>query len=112
MLTTKDIGPKTRCPKCESQLLGILDCSKEELARALEKKGKSLARSQRMLLEHAEETARLYKQYGIATAHVLAGRRIRTSDAKDILRTQNKISDRLYELIMEAERSSMRRRFV
>jgi hypothetical protein len=112
MIRIKDVSPRTCCPECGSKQLGILSCSKEDLVKVLDKKGRAVGRSERVILEQAEETAGLYKKYGVATGHVLAGRRIRTIDAEDILRRQDKVSDRLYELIMEAERSSMRRRFV
>jgi ATP-dependent Lhr-like helicase len=112
MIRIKDVGSSTCCPECRSKQLGILTCSKEDLVKVLDKKGRAIGRSQRALLEQAEETARLYKKYGIAAAYVLAGRRIRTIDAENILHREDKVSDRLYELIMEAERSSMRRRFL
>jgi len=112
MVIIKDLNASTCCPKCKSRLLGILDYSKDDVLRVLDKKRKATAGSDATLLEQAEETARLYGEYGVAAAHVLAGRRIRVEDARTILRRQNEVSDRLYELIMEAERSSMRRRFV
>ncbi len=112
MITIKWVNEKTQCPKCGSRLIGILDCSKEDFAKILDKKGKALAESEKILLEEAKESATLYQMYGVAAAHVFAGRRIRVDDARDVLRKQNKVSDRLYELIMEAERSAMRRRFM
>ena len=112
ILTIKNLSPKTRCPECGSKILGILDYSKEDIAKVLEKKGKAMSKSDIAILEQAKQTADLFKKFGVAAAHVLAGRRIRASDAEEVLARQDKLSDRLYDLIMEAERSSMRKRFM
>ena len=59
----------------------------------------------------SKHSAALLRKYGKVAAYVLAGRRVGPGEAKVVLRRTSKVSDRLYEAIMEAERKVLRRRF-
>lgn len=76
-----------------------------------EKKGRALSDKERWILERAQETAELFKRHGVVVAYILAGRRLGASEAEQILHDESKISNRLFELIMEAEREALRERF-
>ncbi len=60
----------------------------------------------------AKETADLIKRFGRRAAFVLAGRRVDTIAAESILEQEKMISDRFFELIMEAERNALREKFL
>ena len=111
MIRVKDLPEKFACPKCSSKAVAVLNESEEELARIIAKKGRALSTKERDLLEMAEETARLVERYGKIAAYVLSGRRLTVEDAHAILRREKKISDRLFELIIEGEKTALRRRF-
>jgi hypothetical protein len=49
--------------------------------------------------------------YGKPAAVALAGRKLRVSDVEEILWQEKKLSDHFYELVIEAERNAMKRRF-
>jgi predicted hydrolase (HD superfamily) len=83
----------------------------EQIRSLVEKKGEKLTKGEQKLLEHALETAELISSYGKAAAVVLAGRRVRTQDALQVLRQQHELSDHFFELVIEAERDALKRRF-
>jgi len=51
------------------------------------------------------------QKYGKLAAIALAGRKLRASDVKEILREENRLTDRFFELVIEAERKALQRRF-
>jgi ATP-dependent Lhr-like helicase len=111
MIRVKDLPERFACPKCGSKAVAVLNESEEELAKIIAKKGRGLSARERGLLERAGETARLMEKYGKVAAYVLSGRRLTVEDAYAILRREKKISDRLFELIIESEKTALRRRF-
>ncbi|MEM2111886.1 MAG: DEAD/DEAH box helicase [Candidatus Bathyarchaeia archaeon] len=111
MITIKDLPEKPLCPKCGSLNLGLLRVDEEEAYALIEKKGEKLAKGEQRIQEEAEETAKLISNYGKSAAIALSGRRIKTSDAKEILSKESSISDKFFELIIEAEREALKRRF-
>jgi hypothetical protein len=64
------------------------------------------------MLDQLSESAEVVRKYGRAAIVVQAGRRLGPGDAKKILRKEKRISDRLFELIMQAERDALKRRFL
>jgi len=111
MIRLNDLPDKPACPKCGSTTLGVFSREEEQIRSLAEKKGEKLTKSEQKLLEHALETAELVTRYGKAAAVALAGRRVRTSDALEVLRKDNSLSDRFFELVVEAERDALKRRY-
>jgi len=111
MIRLNDLPDKPTCPKCGSTTLGVFSREEEQIRSLVEKKGEKLTKTEQKWLEQAKETAELMREYGKAAAVALAGRRVRTSDALQVLRKEHALSDRLFELVIEAERDALKRRF-
>jgi len=111
MIRINDLPDKPTCPKCGSTRLGVFSREEEQIRSLVDKKGEKLAKSEQKWLEQALETAELTSTYGKAAVVALAGRRVRTQDALSLLRKQHTFSDRFYELVIEAERDALKRRF-
>jgi len=105
-----DLPEDMACPSCRSRRLGIFDESEEVVRRILKRRG-NLASKEAKLREFAEGSARLYEKYGKAAFLVLSGKKLDVRDAERILRREGKVSDRLFKLIMEAEREALKKRF-
>ncbi|MEM1550707.1 MAG: DEAD/DEAH box helicase, partial [Candidatus Bathyarchaeia archaeon] len=111
MVTIKDLPEKPLCPKCGSPKLGMLEVEEEDAYPLIEKKGEKLSRGEEYLKEEAIKTAYLIAEYGKAAAIALSGKRLRINDVKEILAEERSITDRFFELIIEAEREALKRRF-
>ncbi|MEM2455023.1 MAG: DEAD/DEAH box helicase [Candidatus Bathyarchaeia archaeon] len=111
MITLKDLPNKPSCPKCGSPRLGILEVEEEEAYPLIEKKGEKLTKTEEYLREEAIETANLIAEYGKAAVIALSGKKLRLNDVKDILAKERFLTDRFFELIIEAEREALKRRF-
>jgi len=103
---------RPECPRCGSRKLGMLGVEEREAYVLIEKKDQRLRKSERKLRNNAIQTANLISNYGKAAAVVLSGKGIKTSDAGEILKKESTISDRLFDLIIEAERNALKRRFL
>jgi len=106
----KDLPDKPRCPRCGSLALGLLKVEEEKALPLVEKKG-HLAKSEEKLQMHAKLTAALIEKYGKVAAVALSARRVQTSDIADVLVREPELSDRFYELVMEAERKVLSKGF-
>jgi len=111
IVRVKDLPEEPKCPQCGSKVLGVLRKEEEELHSIVDKKGEKLTKSEEKIKEYALETAKLMSKYGKLAAIALAGRRLKTSDAEKILSEEKKLSDRFFELVIEAERNALKRRF-
>jgi ATP-dependent Lhr-like helicase len=111
MIRVKDLPDKPICPKCGSSNLGVLRGEEEQIQVLVEKKGEKLTKSEQKWREKAMRTAELLASYGKPAAVALAGRKLRVSDIEEILWQEKKLSDHFYELVIEAERNAMKRRF-
>jgi ATP-dependent Lhr-like helicase len=111
MVRLNDLPVKPACPKCGSNALGVFSREEEQIRTLAEKKGEKLTKSEQKLLEHALETSELVARYGKAAAIALTGRRLRISDALEVLREESTLSDHFFELVIEAERNALKRRF-
>ncbi len=60
---------------------------------------------------HAKQTAELIERYGKAAAVGLSARRVSSVDIAGVLLKESKLSDRFYELVLEAERKALSKRF-
>ncbi len=106
----KDLPDKPKCPRCGSFALGLLKVDEEKALPLIEKKG-HLAKDEEKMQLQAKRTAELIEKYGKAAATALSARRVLTADIAVVLEKEPKPSDRFYELVMEAERKSLSKRF-
>jgi ATP-dependent Lhr-like helicase len=111
MIRVKDLPDKPVCPRCGSSNLGVLRGEEEQIRGFMEKKGEKLTKSEQKWRDQALRTAALLASYGKPAAVALAGRKLRVSDVEEIFWQEKKLTDRFYELILEAERNAMKRRF-
>ena len=107
----KDLPEKIVCPKCGSQNVGLLNKEEEKVRVLVEKKGKKLTKNETTLKEKAEKTARLIKDFGKPAVLALCARRVRLKDVKEVLQQEKELSDKFFELVIEAERKALSRRF-
>jgi ATP-dependent Lhr-like helicase len=107
----KDIPADFSCPNCKVGKLGITSELPEFVEKLEKKRGRNLSDREERVRDDLKASAGLLQRYGKAAAYVLAGRRISSAEAKAVLRRTNRVSDRLFESIMEAERRVLRRRF-
>jgi ATP-dependent Lhr-like helicase len=111
MIRIKDLPQKVVCPKCGSPNVGLLDIEEEKASVLTEKRGERLTKGESTLKEKAEKTARLIRVYGKPAALALCVKRIRLKDAEEVLKQEKELSDKFFELLMDAERKALSRRF-
>jgi ATP-dependent Lhr-like helicase len=111
MVRINDLPDKPSCPNCGSTALGVFSREEDQIRSLTDKRGEKLTKSEEKLLTQARETAELVSTYGKAAAVALAGRRVRVDDALEVLRRERSLSDRFFELVIEAERNALKRRF-
>ena len=111
MIRVKDLPAKPKCPKCGSGAIGILRVEEEKVLPLVEKKGEKLTKSEEKLQRQAIQTARLIEKYGKAAAVALCARKVQPSDVKEVLEKEASLTDRFYELVLEAERKAISKRF-
>jgi ATP-dependent Lhr-like helicase len=106
----KDLPDKPKCPRCGSQALGMLKVDEDKAMPLIEKKS-HLAKGEEKMQTHAKHTAELIEKFGKAAAVALSARRVPTSEIALLLEKEPKLSDHFYELVMEAERKALSKRF-
>ncbi len=111
MIRIKDLPDRPTCPSCGSSALGLLKVEEERTFALVDKKGQKLTKEEEKLRDYAKDTAELIAKYGKLAAVALSARRISTKDVSQILQTEPKFSDKFYEMVLEAERKAMSRRF-
>jgi ATP-dependent Lhr-like helicase len=111
MVRLNDLPDKPTCPRCGSSSLGMFSREENQILSLVEKRGDKLTKNEQRFLERALETGELISRYGKSAAVVLAGRRVRIDDALAVLRQEHVLSDHLFELVIEAERNALKRRF-
>ncbi len=111
MIYVKDLPDKPKCPRCGSSAIGLLKVEEEKALPLIEKKGEKLTKSEKKLQNKAVQTAQLIVRYGKPAAVALCARKVQPSDIKDVLEKESGLNDRFYELVLEAERKAMSKRF-
>ncbi|MBS7633382.1 ATP-dependent helicase, partial [Candidatus Bathyarchaeota archaeon] len=111
MLKPRDLPDKPRCPKCGSTAIGMLRVEEEKALPIIEKRGAKLTKSEEKMRDHALETAQMIAKYGKRAAIALSARKIKPADIREALLKEPKLSDRFYELVLEAERKTFSKRF-
>jgi ATP-dependent Lhr-like helicase len=107
----KDMPTDFSCPKCKDGGLGITTETPEFFDAIAKKKGRNLSQTEERIVADVRASSVLLRKYGKVAAYVLAGRRVGPGEAKVVLRRTSRVSERLYEAIMDAERKVLRRRF-
>jgi len=110
-LRIKDLPSRPECPRCGSRALGVLRKAEEAVFSLVEKRGEKLTKDERKLRKWAFETGRLLREYGKVAAVGLCGRKLRADDVKEILKEKRELSDRFFELVIEAEKKALKERF-
>jgi len=111
MAPIKDVPEAFACPRCGSYHMGVLDEAEETVARLCEKIGRRMTAAEEELMEEARETGALMAAHGRLAALVLAGKNLSRASIKEILAKEQQMGDQLLELVVEAERSALSRRF-
>jgi ATP-dependent Lhr-like helicase len=111
MIRIKDLPDKPKCPRCGSFAIGMLKVEEEKALPLVEKKGRGLAKNEEKMQLYAKQTAELIERYGKVAAVALSARRVQAADVLGVLEKEPKLSDRFYELVLEAERKVLSRRF-
>jgi ATP-dependent Lhr-like helicase len=111
MIRIRDLPDKPKCPRCGSTSLGLLKVEEDKSLTLIEKRGEKLSKYEEKLRGDALETAELIASYGKAAAIALSARRIDIKEAAVVLQKEPKPSDKFYELVLEAERKALSRRF-
>jgi ATP-dependent Lhr-like helicase len=111
MIRIKDLPDKPKCPRCGSNTIGLLKAEEEKVFPLIEKKNERLTQTEEKLQKQASQTAQLIAKHGKAAAVALCARKIQPSDIVDVLEKEHKLNDSFYELVLEAERKAISKRF-
>ncbi len=111
MIRVKDLPDEPICPECGSNALGLLLTEETSARPLIEKKGERLTRAETKLRDQAIRTARTISKYGRTGAIALSARRVKPDDVEKILKRERTPTDRFFELVIEAERTALKRRF-
>jgi len=111
MIRLNDLPEKPVCPRCGSSSLGVLGREEGKVQSLVDKGGEKLTKFEEKMKEWAVKTARLMSGYGKPAAVALSGKKLKIADVKAILKEENALSDHFFELILDAERDALRRRF-
>jgi ATP-dependent Lhr-like helicase len=111
-ITVKDFPDEFICPICGSKEIGVLDRTFEEVAQqqAIYRGGSK--REPEWWWERAKDAAKLVSIYGRRAAIIASAKRINFTDAWDILAETEGESDEFFTQIIEAERESLKNRFM
>ena len=112
IVRAKDMPDDFTCPKCKKGHLGITAELPERIEKLAAKKNRIRSEQDERVISDLKASSTLLRKYGKPAAYVLAGRRVRPSEARPVLKHTPKVSDRLFEGIMQAERKVLRRRFL
>lgn len=111
-LLLKTLKAVPRCPKCKSRALAVLAFSEEQANSAISQRGKRQTTFNERIISQSKESAELVEKFGKAAALVFGGRGIDSVEAEEILQQENRVNERLFELILNAEREALRERFL
>jgi ATP-dependent helicase Lhr and Lhr-like helicase len=111
MIRIKDLPDKPQCPRCGSFAIGLLKVEEEKALPLVEKRGEHLAKGEEKMQVQAKQTAQLIEKYGKSAAVAFSARRVSAVDVAVVLEKEPKLSDEFYELVLEAERKVLSKRF-
>ncbi|MEM2971766.1 MAG: DEAD/DEAH box helicase [Candidatus Bathyarchaeia archaeon] len=111
MIRVKDLPDKPKCPRCGSHAVGLLKVEEEKVLPLIEKKWEKLTKSEEKLHRQALQTAQLIAKHGKVAVVALCAKKVQPSDVKEILEEEEGLNERFYELVLEAERKALSKRF-
>jgi ATP-dependent Lhr-like helicase len=111
MARVNDLPERPKCPRCGSKAVGLLKVGEDRALPLVEKKGEKLTQAEEKLRVHALQTAQLMAKYGKVAAVALSARKVRALDVAGVLEKAPKLGDGFYELVIEAERKALSKRF-
>ena len=111
MIRTRNLPDKPKCPRCGSAAIGLLKVEEDKALPIIEKKGEKLNQYEEKLQKHALQTSQLIGKYGKTAAIALNARKVQPSDLMEVLAKESKPTDKFYELVLEAERKAISKRF-
>lgn len=111
MLKPSDLPEQPKCPGCGSTGIGLLKAEEDSVAPLIEKKGEKLTKNEEKLKQRALQTAQLLNKYGKLAAVALSARKVQPADVRGALEKEHQLNDRFYELILDAERKAVKKRF-
>lgn len=110
-LRIKDLSDPPRCPLCNSGRIGLSEELLEDVMRIVEiSKENKKAILKTKIWRELNSSAKLIGKFGKVGAIVLASN-IPRERAIDVLNRENRVSGRLFRLIMEEERRNLLQRF-
>jgi ATP-dependent Lhr-like helicase len=111
-MSVKDFPDEFVCPICGSKEIGVFDRTFEEVAQqqAIYRGGSK--KEPEWWWKRAKDAAKLVSIYGRRAAIVASAKRVDFTDAWDILAETEEESDEFFTQIIEAERESLKNRFM
>ncbi len=111
MVRLSDLPESPVCPKCGSSSLGVLRLAESGVQSLVDKRAEKLTKKEQQVCRQAVKTGRLVSKYGKNAAIALSGRNLQISDAEKLLKKESILSDHFFEMITEAEKESLKRKF-
>jgi len=110
-ILVKDMDEKPKCPVCGSDRIGLARCELEDILGLIARKGRPINRKERKILAELRRNSVLIQKYGRPAAIVLSARGLSLKEVVNILKQEDKESLKLIELIIEAEKKALQKRF-
>jgi ATP-dependent Lhr-like helicase len=108
----RELANSVKCPVCSSTKVGITREDAEVVRKILvEKSSKRLSKREAQIVEHIKESSRILELYGFTGLLVMASKKLSFKDVWSILSEESKPSDRLIELIIDAEKKALMKSF-
>ena len=108
----RDLADGVKCPLCGSAKVGVTREDAELVKKIfVEKSGRRLSKREMQIVERIEESSKVLERYGFTGLLVMASKRLSIDDVWSILSEESKPSDKLIELIIEAERKALMKSF-
>ncbi|MEM1584029.1 MAG: DEAD/DEAH box helicase [Nitrososphaerota archaeon] len=107
----KDVDEKPACPVCGSDRIGVARCELEDILGLIARKGRPINKKERRILAELKRNSVLVQKYGRTAVIVLSARGLTLKEVVNILKEENRESLRLVELIIEAEKKALQKRF-
>jgi len=111
MMSIKDLPERPLCPECSSRALGILGKEENQVRTLIEKGEDELSKAEKRMRQTAIKTAGLVSMHGKSAAVALSARRVKPEDVTKILSDKQATEERFIEMVIEAERKALKRRF-
>ena len=112
MLCVKDLPEHPVCPRCSSRRLGVLRVGEKQVLPLVDKnEEEKLTKAETKIKTWAAKTASLVDRFGLPAVVALCGRRLKVGDAEQVLKKEKTLSDGFFELMIEAEKNALKRRF-